>query len=222
MEELQERDLRWHDSSSKWYNPLRPPALVIKLLRAGSAQKQQFWVSARLSLHHLCSGIMHFRATLDAEMKHLQALGVGLKKKGKLNYWLRRRRRYYGRKGYLATTPLKHCSIQWCSWMSYILPYAVAMNIETCAFHHARWGSWTALPAVHKRPLKKPPRWPEKDMNQTKSHHCANIETQAGVLWHCSSTIPPCAHQEHILLALMVYGHINILLKSNRLPFRTF
>ena len=145
-----------------------------------------------------------------------------LKKKGKLNYWLRRRRRYYGRKGYLVTTPLKHLNT---------MVFMNGLYFALCSGNERRNLRFSPrqievheqpLPAVHKRPLKKPPRWPEKDKNPTKSYHCANIETQTGVLWHCVSTISPCTHQEHILLALMVYGHINLLLKSNRLPFWTF
>ena len=60
----------------------------------------------------------------------------------------------------------------------------------------------TALPVVHRRPLKKPPRWPERELNQTKggSSLCKHWKSKEVF---CDTAIPPCAHQKHQRMHLL-------------------
>ena len=185
MEELMERDLWRHNSSSDRYNPLQPPALV-KLLWQ-EVHKKNGCECLPDSIYHLCSKqlpiywhLQEFRLQWISchsrwrdEAKRLQALGVGTKKMQAESLTEEKEEKLLWQKRLLGD----HSPQALLNTMVFMnsLYFALCSGNEYQDLHFlpCHIGSWpqmrTALPTVHRRPLKKPPRWPKRETNQTKS-----------------------------------------------------
>ena len=180
MEELMERDLWRHNSSSDRYNLLQPPALV-KLLCAGSAQKEWLWVYTRLRLPPLQQTTAHLltssRIQTSSHSRWRDEVSAGPKSRYKEDAsWITDR-------GEGGEVTMAERVTWWPQPSSTTQYYGVHEQPILCP---TQW-QWISRPALSTMPHRfmtsnensptyctqktsqKRPRWPKRETNQTKS-----------------------------------------------------